>query len=311
MSTREAFGAPSSTGRRKPRTNEATKLPNKPNFVEPKGNQWFTVCFQYGGAVRPAPSGAATISAHGFSRGKKEQFGGALEWATQGTASRNRPRQGQLVARTWCRSSVRVRGQLPSNKITKQTKFRRTQRESMVYSLFPVRWGGQAGPVRGRNNLSPRLQPWEKGAVRGSPGMGDTRDRIPKPAPSGAACSADLALFQRPRPWAATQQQNYQTNPIPHKALFSSHLRKSWRADRVLRPSAGEKCGLGPGTRFRSRLRCASCADRMHAVNVSAGQNQAAEAFFVAGLGSELGRPGLQVLEACAGVEENDFVVWF
>ena len=54
-----------------------------------------------------------------------------------------------------------------------------------------------------------------------------------------------------------------------------------------------------------------SFGDRMHAVNVSAGQNQAAEAFFGAGLGSELGRPGLQVLEACAGIEEDDFVVWF
>ena len=68
---------------------------------------------------------------------------------------------------------------------------------------------------------------------------------------------------------------------------------------------------LGPGTHLRSRLRCASFGDRMHAVNVSAGQNQAAEAFFGAGLGSELGRPGLQVLEARAGIEENDFVVWF
>ena len=50
-STHEAFGAHSSTGRRKPRTNEARKLPNKPNFVEPKENQRFTVGFEYGGAV--------------------------------------------------------------------------------------------------------------------------------------------------------------------------------------------------------------------------------------------------------------------
>ena len=82
---------------------------------------WFPV--RRGGRIRPAPSGAATISAHGFSRGKKEQFGGALEWATQGTASRNRPRQGQLVARTWRCSGVRVRGQLPSNRMTKQSQF--------------------------------------------------------------------------------------------------------------------------------------------------------------------------------------------
>ena len=33
----------------------------------------------------------------------------------------------------------------------------------------------------------PRLQPWKEVAVRGSPGKGDTRDHIPKPAPSGAA----------------------------------------------------------------------------------------------------------------------------
>ena len=176
-----------------------------------------------------------------------------------------------------------------------------------------------AGPVRGRNNLSPRLQ-WEKGAVRGIPGRGDTRDRIAKPTPSGAAasgllglarynvieytrsiswplraravgshaptrqqnyqtnpissnpkginglrlvsracsadlalfqrprrwaaCSADLALFQRPRPWAATEQQNDQTNPIPHKDLFYRHLRKVWRADRVLLPQRARNAGL-------------------------------------------------------------------
>ena len=37
----------------------------------------------FGGERKPAPSGAATITAHGFSRGKKEQFQGALERATQ------------------------------------------------------------------------------------------------------------------------------------------------------------------------------------------------------------------------------------
>ena len=66
----------------------------------------------------------------------------------------------------------------------------------------------------------------------------------PKEQHGGRACSADLALFQRPRPSAATEQQNDQTNQIPHKVLFSRHLRRVWRPDRVLRPSAGEKCGL-------------------------------------------------------------------
>ena len=46
-----------------------------------------------------APSGATTITAHGFSRGKREQFGEALERATQGTASRNRPRQESRICR--------------------------------------------------------------------------------------------------------------------------------------------------------------------------------------------------------------------
>ena len=34
------------------------------------------------------------------------------------------------------------------NKITKQTQFRRTQRESMVYSLFPVRRDGWIRKIR-------------------------------------------------------------------------------------------------------------------------------------------------------------------
>ena len=95
---------------------------------------------RWGGRIRPAPSGAATISAHGFSRGKKEQFGGSLEWATQGTASRNRPRQEQLVARTWRCSSVRVRGQLPSNRITKQTQF-------LIKPCFPGTYGKFGGLI--------------------------------------------------------------------------------------------------------------------------------------------------------------------
>ena len=71
--------------------------------------------------------------------------------------------------------------------------FRHPRLKPWAWTLYrPLGGREAAGPVRGRNNLSPRLQPWEKGAVRGSPGMGDTRDRIPKPAPSGAAASTEL-----------------------------------------------------------------------------------------------------------------------
>ena len=131
-STRKAFGAHSRTGDRKPRTNEARKLPNKPNFVEPKGNQWFTVGFEYGGAV----------------------------------------------------------GSVKSD---------------------------------GSDQLGTRVA-----LSRG-----------------GRACSADLALFQRPRPCAATEQQDYQTKPIPYNHFCCSNLQKVWRADRVLRPQLGRKAG-GP-----------------------------------------------------------------
>ena len=44
---------------------------------------------------------------------------------------------------------------------------------------------------------------------------------------------------------------------------------------------------------------------------ISTRQNQAAEAVFAARLASELGRPGVEVLKACAGVEKDDLVVWF
>ena len=138
-STREAFGAHSSTGRRKPRANEARKLPNKPNFVEPKGNQWLTVGFEYGGAV---------------------------------------------------------------------------------------------GSLQSEGSDQP-----------------GTRVALPR---GGRVCSADLALFQRPCPWAATEQQNYQTKPIPYNTCFSRSLQKVWRADRVLRPSAGENSGLAT---FRRKIR--------------------------------------------------------
>ncbi len=117
------------------------------------------------------------------------------------------------------------------NKITKQTQFRRTQRESMVYSLFPVRRGGRTHQIR-------RIGP---AGYKSSFAAGR---EAPKAQQGGRACSADLALFQRPRPCAATEQQNCQTNPIPNKALFCRHLRKVWRADRV--PGSGRAEALQP-----------------------------------------------------------------
>ncbi len=44
------------------------------------------------------------------------------------------------------------------------------------------------------------------------------------------ACSATLVLFQRPRPCAAAEQQNYQTKPIPYKARCFRYLQKVWRS---------------------------------------------------------------------------------
>ena len=42
-----------------PRTNGRKKLPNKANFVQPTGNQWFTASFQYGGTASSArPNGS-------------------------------------------------------------------------------------------------------------------------------------------------------------------------------------------------------------------------------------------------------------
>ena len=65
-------------------------------------------------------------------------------------------------------------------------------------------------------------------------------------------CSADLVPFQRPRPWAATEKQNYQTNQIPYNTLCYRHLQKFWRADRALRPQRGRvEDGRGCSGRLR------------------------------------------------------------
>ena len=45
-------------------------------------------------------------------------------------------RAAELVARTWCCSSVRVRGRLPSNKITKQSQFLITPFVTDTYREF-------------------------------------------------------------------------------------------------------------------------------------------------------------------------------
>ena len=51
---------------------------------------------------------------------------GPAGWKSSFAAGREAPRSNrvaELVARTWRCSSVRVRGRLPSNRITKQTQF--------------------------------------------------------------------------------------------------------------------------------------------------------------------------------------------
>ena len=100
----------------------------------------------------------------------------------------------------------------------------------MFYDLFPI-------PLDGRLRKIRRIGP---AGYKSSFAAGR---EAPKEQQGGRACSADLALFQRPRPWAATEQQNYQTKPIPHNALFYRHLRKVWRADRVLRPQPVRNAG--------------------------------------------------------------------
>ncbi len=70
---------------------------------------------------------------------------------------------------------------------------------AMLAPMTPLGGDGPRPPRQGPQQLfrpsrtraqgfrHPRLKPWGKGAVRGSPGMGDTRDHARKPAPSGAA----------------------------------------------------------------------------------------------------------------------------
>ncbi len=58
-------------------------------------------------------------------------------------AGREAPRSNtaaELVARTWRCSSVRVRGQLPSNRITKQTQF-------LIKRCFPGTYGEFGGLI--------------------------------------------------------------------------------------------------------------------------------------------------------------------
>ena len=63
----------------------------------------------------------------------------------------------------------------------------------MLYDWFPVRLDGRLRKIR-------RIGP---AGYKSSFAAGR---EAPKEQQGGRACSADLALFQRPRPWAATEQ---------------------------------------------------------------------------------------------------------
>ena len=132
------------------------------------------------------------------------------------------------------------------DKITKQTQFRTTKKESMVYGWFPVR----------RNS---RIDPWARSADL-------TLFQRPRPW----ARSAGLALFQCPRPWAATEKQNDQTKPILHNVVYFQILTEiDLAVCRILRPSGGEKCGLAT---FRRKIRVARGAGTV--TNFAPSKNQ-------------------------------------
>ena len=102
-----------------------------------------------------------------------------------------------------------------------------------------------AGPVRGRNNLSPRLQPWEKGAVRGSPGMGDTRDRIPKTGPvRGRSINGITASIAARRPPGLSPPRVGRHLQRPRPCLAASARRRSAEPFASSIVGRAEKCGL-------------------------------------------------------------------
>ena len=84
----------------------------------------------------------------------------------------------------------------------------------MVYGWLPERRDGRTHKTR---RIGPAVYKSSFAAGR----------EAPKEQQGGRVCSVDLALFQRPRPWATTEKQNYQTNPIPHNAFCYTYLRKT------------------------------------------------------------------------------------
>ena len=62
----------------------------------------------------------------------------------------------------------------------------------MVYSFLSVRWGGRIGPAGYKSSFA-----------AGREAQKEQQD--------GRVCSADLALFQRPRPWLPRNRMTKQT----------------------------------------------------------------------------------------------------
>ena len=125
----EAVGANSSTGGPERRISTAKKLPNKADFVQPIGNQWFTAGFQYGGTASSA------------------RPDGSLQ---RDTNTRGPPPKGERPRGT-ATGQQRTIGaaELPSNRITKQTQFLRTLFDLATYKkVLGRRLGGADGELK-------------------------------------------------------------------------------------------------------------------------------------------------------------------